>query len=140
MEVKDYISLSLARKLYRSGDKELVNLALKAYSTDELDTPDYNSLITKFAKSKESKKILNKQTINYALAAIAYKFYGNDKNYENDFSYFDDCWIVVNSGDCYRPLKPASNRIIDVYFASRADANKAIYYLNTYKTDGLLDK
>lgn len=140
MEVKDYISLSLARKLYKSGDVELVTLALKAYSIDELDTPDYHSLIMEFANSKESKKIINKHNINYTLAAIAHKFYGNNKNYENDFCHFDDCWIVINNGTGYTAAKPVFGRFTDIYFASKEDAYKAANYLTMYELDGLFDK
>lgn len=140
MEVKDYISLSLARKLYRSGDKELVNLALKTYSTDELDAPDYTSLITEYNKSEERNKMIRLQNINFTLAAIAYKFYGNDKNYENDFCHFNDCWIVINNGTGYTAAKPVFGRFTDVYFASKEDASRAAYYLNIYEIDGLFDK
>ena len=138
MEVKDYISLSLARKLYRSGDKELVNLALKAYSTEELDAPDYISLIVEYNKSEERNKMSKLQNINFTLAAIAYKFYGNDKNYENDFCHFDDCWIVIHNGTSYTAAKPVFGRFTDVYFASKEDANAAICYLNFYKDNGLI--
>lgn len=138
MEVKDYISLSLARKLYKTGDRDLVNLALEAYSTDELDTPDYSSLITEYSKSEERNKMIRLQNINYTLAAIAYKFYGNDRNYKNDFSYFDDCWIVVNNGTGYTAARPVFGRFTDVYFANKEDVNAAIRYLNVYKNNGLI--
>lgn len=138
MEVKDYISLSLARKLYRSGDRELVNLALKAYSTDELDAPDYFSLIAEYNKSEERNKMIKLQNINYILAAIAYKFYGNNKNYKNDFYHFDKCWIVIHNGTEYAAVKPVFGRFTDVYFASKEDANAAIRYLNFYKDNGLI--
>lgn len=139
MKVKDAINLSLARKLYRSGDKEVVNLALKAYSADELDAPDYTSLILEYDNSIESEKMIKLQKINYILAAIAYKFYGSDKNYKNDFYYFDNRW-VVNDGTGYSTIIPNFGRFTDVYFASKEDANTAAYYLNIYKIDGLLDK
>ena len=140
MEVKDYISLSLARKLYRSGDKELVNLALKAYSTDELYSPDYSIIMDNYTRSKEYNKTVRAQNINFALAAIAYKFYGNDKNYENNFCHFDDCWIVVSNGTSYTAAKPVFGRFTDVYFASKEDASRAAYYLTIYELDGLFDK
>ena len=140
MEIKDAINLSLARKLYRSGDKELVNLALKAYSTDELNTPDYTALIGEYNNSAESKKMIKLQNVNYTLAAIAYKFYGNDKNYENDFCNFDERWIVVNNGTGYSAVRPAFGRFTDVYFASKEDAYTAAHYLNMYEIDGLFDK
>ena len=138
MEVKDYISLSLARKLYKTGDRDLVNLALEAYSTDELDTPDYSSLIMEYNKSEERNKFFKLQKINYILAAIAYKFYGSDKDYKNDFCYFDKCWIVIHNGTEYTAVKPVFGRFTDVYFASKEDANNAIHYLNFYKDNGLI--
>ena len=138
MEVKDYISLSLARKLYKTGDRDLVNLALEAYSTDELDTPDYISLIMEYNKSEERNKMFKLQNINFTLAAIAYKFYGSDKNYKNDFRHFDKCWIVVKYGTEYTAVKPIFGRFTDVYFASKEDANAAICYLNFYKDNGLI--
>lgn len=88
MNAREFISLSLARKLYKTGDIDLVNLALEAYSTDELDTPDYSSLIMEYNKSEERNKFFKLQKINYILAAIAYKFYGSDKDYKNDFLLF----------------------------------------------------
>lgn len=138
MEVKDYISLSLARKLYKTGDRDLVNLALEAYSIDELDIPDYTSLITEYDKSVESNNMIRLQKINYILAAIAYKFYGSDKNYQNDFSYFDKRWAVVRIGTEYTTTRPVFGRIAEVYFASKEDANTAINYLNFYKDKGLI--
>lgn len=140
MEIKDAINLSLARKLYKSGDSELVNLALKAYSTDELDTPDYTALIGEYNNSSESKEMIKRQNTNYTLAAIAYRFYGNDKNYENDFYYFDNPWIVINNGTGYNAVKPAFGRFTDVYFASKEDAYSAAHYLNMYEINGLFDK
>lgn len=138
MEVRDYISLSLARKLYKTEDKDLMNLALKAYSTDELDTPDYSSLIAEYNKSEERNKMIRLQNINYILAAIAYKFYGGDKDYKNDFYHFDKCWIVIYNGTEYAAIKPVFGRFTDVYFASKDDASAAIRYLNVYKDNGLI--
>lgn len=138
MEIKDYISLSLARKLYKTGDRDFVNLALKAYSTDELDAPDYSIIMYNYTISKEYNKTVRAQNINFALAAIAYKFYGNDKNYENNFCHFDDCWIVISNGTGYTAAKPVFGRFTDVYFASKEDANTAINYLNFYKDNGLI--
>ena len=138
MEVKDYISLSLTRKLYRSGDRDLVNLALEAYSADELDIPDYTSLIMEYDKSVESNDMIRRQKINYILAAIAYKLYGSDKNYKNDFCHFDKRWIVIYNGTEYIAVKPVFGRIAEVYFASKEDANTAINYLNFYKDNGLI--
>lgn len=138
MNAREFISLSLARKLYKTGDRDLVNLALEAYSTDELDTPDYTSLIMEYDKSVESNNMIRLQKVNYILAAIAYKFYGSDKNYKNDFSYFDKCWIVINNETNYTAVKPVFGRIAEVYFASKEDANAAIRYLNFYKDNGLI--
>ena len=138
MEVKDYISLSLARKLYKTGDRDLMNLALEAYSIDELDTPDYSSLIAEYDKSIESNNMIRLQKVNYILAAIAYKFYGSDNNYKNGFYHFDKCWIVINNGTRYTTAKPVFGRIAEVYFASKEDANTAIRYLNFYKDNGLI--
>lgn len=140
MEVKDYISLSLARKLYKTGDRDLMNLALKAYSTEELDAPDYGIIMDNYTRSKEYNKAVRAQNINFTLAAISYKFYGNDKNYKNDFCHFDDCWIVVNNGTGYTAAKPVFGRFTDVYFASKEDASRAAYYLNMYEQYGLFDK
>lgn len=138
MNAREFISLSLARKLYKTGDSDLVNLALEAYSTDELDTPDYSSLITEYNKSEERNKMIRLQNINYILAAIAYKFYGSDKDYKNDFYHFDKCWIVISNGTEYSAVKPVFGRFTDVYFASKEDANAAIRYLNVYKANSLI--
>lgn len=138
MNAREFISLSLARKLYKTGDRDLVNLALEAYSTDELDTPDYTSLIMEYDKSVESNNMIRLQKVNYILAAIAYKLYGSDKNYKNDFCHFDKCWIVIHNGTEYTAVKPVFGRIAEVYFASKEDANAAIRYLNFYKDNGLI--
>lgn len=138
MNAREFISLSLARKLYKTGDRDLVNLALEAYSTDELDTPDYTSLIMEYDKSVESNNMIRLQKVNYILAAIAYKLYGSDKNYKNDFCHFDKCWIVIHNGTEYTAVKPVFGRIAEVYFASKEDANTAINYLNFYKNNGLI--
>lgn len=138
MNAREFISLSLARKLYKTGDRDLVNLALEAYSTDELDTPDYNSLIMEYDKSVESNNMIRLQKVNYILAAIAYKLYGSDKNYKNDFCHFDKCWIVIHNGTEYTAARPVFSRIAEVYFASKEDANTAIRYLNFYKDNGLI--
>lgn len=138
MNAREFISLSLARKLYKTGDRDLVNLALEAYSTDELDTPDYSSLIMEYNKSEERNKFFKLQKINYILAAIAYKFYGSNKDYKNDFYYFDKCWIVIHNETEYTAVKPVFGRFTDVYFASKEDANTAIRYLNFYKDNGLI--
>ena len=138
MNAREFISLSLARKLYKTGDRDLVNLALEAYSADELDIPDYTSLIMEYDKSVVSNNMIRLQKINYILAAIAYKFYGSDKNYKNNFCYFDDCWIVVSNETSYTAAKPVFGRIAEVYFASKEDANTAIRYLNFYKDNGLI--
>lgn len=138
MNAREFISLSLARKLYKTGDRDLVNLALEAYSTDELDIPDYTSLITEYDKSVESNNMIRLQKINYILAAIAYKLYENDKNYKNNFCHFDKRWVVIHNGTEYTAVKPVYGRIAEVYFASKEDANTAINYLNFYKDNGLI--
>ena len=138
MEIKDVINISLARKLYNSGDKDLVNLALKVYDAKEIDTPDYNVIIENYSHSNQYNDMMRKQKIITILAAIAYKFYGKNKDYRNESDEFCERWIVITSEHGYISVRPAVTRIGDVCFASKDDAETAIRYLTIYQADGLI--